>query len=51
MVVSAEAACTKSFLTYTHRLADQQQLDQIIVDEYHLTVTASKFQKSMSNLA
>ncbi|KAL7939991.1 P-loop containing nucleoside triphosphate hydrolase protein [Trichoderma barbatum] len=51
VIVSAEAACTESFLTYARRLADQQQLDRIVVDECHLTVTASKFQESMSNLA
>lgn len=51
VVVSAEAACTESFLTYARRLADQQQLDRIVVDECHLTVTASKFRESMSNLA
>ncbi|PNP44463.1 hypothetical protein TGAMA5MH_03809 [Trichoderma gamsii] len=51
VVVSAEAACIDSFLTYARRLVDQQQLDRIVVDECHLTVTASKFRESMSNLA
>ena len=49
VVVSAEAACTRSFLEYAHRLECRQRLDRIVVDECHLTVTA-RYRKSMRNL-
>ncbi|EAQ91762.1 hypothetical protein CHGG_03697 [Chaetomium globosum CBS 148.51] len=49
VVVSAEAACTSGFLDYAHRLDGQQRLDRIVVDECHLTVTAT-FRKSMTQL-
>jgi superfamily II DNA helicase RecQ len=50
VIVSAEAACTQSFLEYAHRRADLQQLDRIVMDESHLTVTASEYRKCMSRL-
>jgi superfamily II DNA or RNA helicase len=49
VVVSAEAACTRSFLDYAHRLEGQQRLDRIVIDECHLTVTAT-YRKSMMQL-
>lgn len=49
VVVSAEAACTRSFLDYAHQLEGQQRLDRIVVDECHLTITAG-YRKSMTQL-
>ena len=49
VIVSAEAACTKLFLAYAHRLQLRQALDRIIVDECHLTITAT-YRKSMAKL-
>jgi superfamily II DNA helicase RecQ len=51
IIVSAEAACTEGFMTYALRLGDGQKLAQIIIDECQLTVTASSYRQSMSNLA
>ncbi|KAJ9130107.1 DEAD/DEAH box helicase [Pleurostoma richardsiae] len=51
VIASAEAACTPGFLGYAHRLADRRQLDRIVVDECHLTITASDYRQSMSQLA
>jgi superfamily II DNA or RNA helicase len=49
VLVSAEAACSASFLDYAHRLVMKQKLDRIIVEESHLTLTAT-FRKSMREL-
>ncbi|KAI6777557.1 uncharacterized protein J7T54_004107, partial [Emericellopsis cladophorae] len=49
VIVSAEAACTRGFLDYAFRLEAQQRLDRIVVDECHLTLTAT-FRKSMVRL-
>lgn len=49
VIVSAEAACTMSFLEYAHRLEARQMLDRIVVDECHLTITAT-FRRSMQRL-
>ena len=50
IVVSTEAACTRSFLKYAHRLESQKRLDHIVIDECHLTVTAT-YRRSMMQLA
>lgn len=50
VVVSAEAACTQSFLEYYHRKVGKQRLTCIIVDEGHLTITANDYQPCMSQL-
>lgn len=49
VIISAEAACTRGFLEYAHRLKAQQRLDRIVVDECHLTITAT-YRKSMMQL-
>lgn len=41
VIVSAEAACSQSFLEYAHILVSKQKLDRIMLDECHLTITAS----------
>jgi superfamily II DNA helicase RecQ len=51
VLISAEAACTESFLEYANRLCDRQCLDRIVVDECHLTITAGTYRRSMSQLA
>ncbi|WKT53608.1 Helicase superfamily 1/2, ATP-binding domain [Fusarium oxysporum f. sp. vasinfectum] len=51
VIVSAEAACTESFLEYANQLCSRQQLDRIVVDECHLTITAGSYRRSMSQLA
>ena len=48
--MSAEAVCTESFLEYAHLLANRQQLDRIVIDECHLTITANDYRKCMSQL-
>ncbi|KAK1076625.1 hypothetical protein LTR33_008780, partial [Friedmanniomyces endolithicus] len=40
VLVTAEAASTKDFMIYARALIAQQELDRIVVDECHLTVTA-----------
>ncbi|KAL5344454.1 hypothetical protein ACLOAV_010434, partial [Pseudogymnoascus australis] len=50
VVVLAEAVCTESFLQYAHRLVDRQQLDRIVIDECHLTITANDYRACMSQL-
>jgi hypothetical protein len=50
VIVSVEAACSASFLEYCHLLASQQKLDRIIIDESHLTITASDYRPSMTQL-
>lgn len=50
VIVSAETVCTASFLDYAHRLVNRQQLTRIIIDEAHLTITASNYRRSMSQL-
>ena len=49
VLVSAGAACTMSFLEYAQRLELRQVLDRIVIDECHLTVTAT-FGRSMQRL-
>ena len=48
--VAAESACTEQFLDYAKGLALRQQLDRIIIDECHLTITASDYRPCMSLL-
>jgi superfamily II DNA helicase RecQ len=48
--VSAEAACTWSFLEYYHREVSKQRLARIVVDEGHLTITASDYRPCMGQL-
>lgn len=50
VIVSAEAACTPSFLEYAQGLIGRQILDRIIVDECHLTVTTSDYRPRMLEL-
>jgi superfamily II DNA helicase RecQ len=50
VLAAAESACTEQFLNYAQGLALQQQLDRIIVDECHLTITASSYRPSMALL-
>lgn len=49
--VTVDAACTKQFRTYTHKLAATQDLDRIVFNEAHLTITASDYCQAMVNLA
>jgi superfamily II DNA helicase RecQ len=41
VVMSPEAACKMSFLEYAHGLEMKRKLDCIVIDESHLTVTAT----------
>jgi hypothetical protein len=41
--VTVEAASTSQFRAYAHRLAATQQLGRIVIDEAHLTITASEY--------
>ncbi|KFZ23101.1 hypothetical protein V502_02420 [Pseudogymnoascus sp. VKM F-4520 (FW-2644)] len=50
VIMSAKAVCTESFLEYAHLLVSRQQLDRIVIDECHLTITASDYRKCMSQL-
>jgi hypothetical protein len=50
VIVSAEAACTQGFLEYCHVLVGRQKLDRIIIDEAHLTITASDYRSCMAQL-
>lgn len=50
VIVSAEAACSQSFLEYAHVLVSKQKLDRIVLDECHLTITASDYRPCMAGL-
>ena len=50
VIVSAEAACTQGFLEYCHLQVSKQKLDRIIIDEGHLTITASNYRPCMAQL-
>lgn len=50
LIVSAEAACSDSFLDYLQRLIYRQALARIIVDECHLTLTARSYRDVMEQL-
>ena len=49
--VTVEAACTKQFMAYARKLAATQCLDRVVVDECHLTITASGYREAMVDLA
>ena len=51
MFVTVEAACTEQFRTYAHKLAATQDLGRIVLDEAHLTITASDYRQAMVDLA
>lgn len=50
VILTAEAACTSGFLDYARMLIDHQLLDRVVVDECHLTITASEYRESMVQL-
>lgn len=50
VIVSVETAGTKDFLKYSRALVNQQKLDRIVEDEYHLIVTAVECRPSMVDL-
>lgn len=50
VIVSAETACTQGFLEYCQLLVSWQQLDRIVIDESHLTITASDYRSCMAQL-
>ncbi|KAG4427332.1 hypothetical protein IFR05_017185, partial [Cadophora sp. M221] len=50
VIVSAEAACTQGFLEYCHLQVSKQKLDRIVIDESHLTITASDYRPCMAQL-
>ena len=49
--VAVEAAATKQFRAYARKLVATQELDRIVLDEAHLTVTASEYRQAMVDLA
>ena len=49
--VTVEAAATSHFRGFAARLAAKQELARIVVDEAHLTVTASRYRQAMVDLA
>ena len=50
VITSAEAACTQGFLEYCHVLVSKQRLERIVIDEGHLTITASDYRPCMAQL-
>jgi DEAD/DEAH box helicase len=50
VIVSVEAACSEGFVEYAQSLVMRQQLDRIIIDECHLTITASDYRDNMLEL-
>jgi hypothetical protein len=50
VLVSVEAVCSEQFLEYAQRLAMRQQLDRVIINECHLTITVSNYRDSMVQL-
>ncbi|CZT10598.1 uncharacterized protein RCO7_11434 [Rhynchosporium graminicola] len=50
VIVSAEAAYTQGFLTYCYFQVRKQRLDRIVIDESHLTITASDYRPCMAQL-
>jgi superfamily II DNA helicase RecQ len=50
VIVLAEAVCTQSFLEYCHIQVSKQELACIILDEGHLTITASDYQPCIAQL-
>jgi Superfamily II DNA helicase len=50
VIIAIETACTEEFLEYAQWLTLRQQLDRIIIDEAHLTITANIYRPSMEQL-
>lgn len=50
IIASAEATCSTEFQSYAQSLVGQNRLDRIVIDECHMTLTASEYQQSMSDL-
>lgn len=50
VIVSVEAAITTGFRSYVEHLHNTQELDRIVIDECHLTVTARDYRESMTQL-
>jgi hypothetical protein len=50
VLVSAEAASSKDLVKYARRLIAEQKLDQIVVDECHLTMIATVYRPSIIEL-
>lgn len=50
IVASAEAACSTEFQSYAQSLVGQNRLDRIVIDECHMTLTASEYRQSMFDL-
>jgi hypothetical protein len=46
----AEITCIQGFLEYYHILVNKQKLDRIIIDEGHLTITASNYRPYIAQL-
>lgn len=51
MFITVEAAGSKSFRAYAYKLAAAQDLDRIVFDKAHLTVTASDYRQAIVDLA
>jgi hypothetical protein len=49
--VSAEAAGTKAFRAYAYKLAAKGELERIVLDEAHFTITTSEYRAAMVDLA
>jgi superfamily II DNA or RNA helicase len=50
VIVSVELACSEQFLEYSQSLVMRQELRRVIIDECHLTITASDYRQSMTQL-
>lgn len=50
IIASAEAACSTKFQSYAQSLVGQNRLDRIVIDECHMTLTASEYRQSMFDL-
>ena len=50
VIVLAETVCTQGFLEYCYILVSKQKLDRIIINEGHLTITASNYRPYMAQL-
>ena len=50
VIVSAETACTQRFLEYCRTQVSKQSLARLMIDEGHLTITASDFWQCVAQL-
>jgi superfamily II DNA helicase RecQ len=50
ILVSVEAASTKDFLAFAQTLIDQQKLDRIVFEEWHLSVTAAMYRDKVMDV-